>query len=116
MSDMWEKASLGHDRTWARASAKLLRDAPPGSTVEMGEDGKPVLRTPRKTIAQLRNALDRAQHVCGVRPHVGQALPGRGDEPAGRGRGAPHVLTFPKAQWKTLLTTNVIERLHREVR
>jgi transposase-like protein len=50
---------------------------------------------------------------------VGQALPRRRDEPAGRRRRTPHDLTIfrsPKAQWKTLRTTNVIERLHGESR
>ena len=47
---------------------------------------------------------------------MGEALPGRGDEP---GEGDDELLTFfrfPKAQWKTLRTTNVIERLHEEFR
>ena len=47
---------------------------------------------------------------------MGQALPGRGGEPARRRRGVAHVLYIPKAQWKTLRTTNTIERLHEEFR
>ena len=47
---------------------------------------------------------------------MGQTLPGRGDEPAGRRRGAPTFFRFPKEQWKTLRTTNTIERLHEEFR
>jgi len=46
----------------------------------------------------------------------GPSLPGRGDESSGRRRRTPDVLRFPKAQWKTLRTTNVIERLHEEFR
>jgi len=47
---------------------------------------------------------------------VGQALPKRGDE---LDEGGDELLTFfrfPKTQWKTLRTTNVIERLHEEFR
>ncbi|MDQ5875063.1 MAG: transposase [Actinomycetota bacterium] len=43
----------------------------------------------------------------------------RGQEPPGRGRGAADVLqlfSFPQAQWKTLRTTNSIERLNEEFR
>ena len=47
---------------------------------------------------------------------MGQALSGRGDEPAGRRQRTPRILRFPKAQWKTLRTTNTIERLHEEFR
>jgi hypothetical protein len=47
---------------------------------------------------------------------AGGALPGRDDEPAGRWPRASHVFSFPRAQWKTLRTTNVIERLHEEFR
>jgi len=47
---------------------------------------------------------------------MGQALPRRGDEPAGRGNELLAFFGFPKAQWKTLRTTNTIERLHEEFR
>jgi transposase-like protein len=43
---------------------------------------------------------------------MGQALPGRGDEPAGRRCELLTFFRFPKTQWKTLRTTNGIERLH----
>lgn len=45
-----------------------------------------------------------------------QALSGRRNESARRRRRAPHVLSLPKTQWKTLQTTNTIERLHEEFR
>jgi putative transposase len=47
---------------------------------------------------------------------VGQALPGRGDEPAEGGAELLTFFRFPKAQWKTLRTTNTIDRLHEEFR
>jgi hypothetical protein len=53
MSETWERATLGAERPWARAVLKLLRNAPPGSIVE-DVDGTPVVRRPRKTIAELR--------------------------------------------------------------
>ena len=57
MSDQWEKATIGSDRTCVRAALKLLRTAPPGSTVERGDDAQPVLRRRRKTIAELQAHL-----------------------------------------------------------
>jgi putative transposase len=47
---------------------------------------------------------------------VGQALPERGDEPARGGRRTGHVLQLSQGAWKTLRTTNTIERLHEEFR
>ena len=44
---------------------------------------------------------------------MAQALSGRRKESARRRRRPPH---FPKTQWKTLQTTNTIERLHEEFR
>src|SRR6267378_3137815 len=43
-------------------------------------------------------------------------MPGCGHEPARRRRRTPDVLPLPRARWKTLRTTNVIERLHEEFR
>ena len=51
-----------------------------------------------------------------LRAHAGQALPGRGGEPARRGQELLTFFTFPTAQWKTLGITNTIERLHEEFR
>lgn len=47
---------------------------------------------------------------------MGQALPERGDELRDGGDELLTFFTFPKAQWKTLRTTNTIERLHEEFR
>ena len=47
---------------------------------------------------------------------LGQALSRRCQEPAGRGIELLTFFSFPKAQWKTLRTTNVIERLNEEFR
>jgi transposase-like protein len=52
----------------------------------------------------------------GLQARVGQTLPGRDDEPGRRRRRAALVLPLPFAQWKTLRTTNTIERLHEEFR
>jgi hypothetical protein len=53
MSETWERATVNADRPWARAVLSLLRNAPPGSTIDV-LNGKPVVRRPRKTIAELR--------------------------------------------------------------
>ena len=47
---------------------------------------------------------------------MGPALPGRSHEPARRRRRRLTFFRFPKAQWKTLRTTNTIEWLHEEFR
>jgi putative transposase len=47
---------------------------------------------------------------------VGQALPGRGGDLREGGDELLTFFAFPKAQWKTLRTTNLIERLHEEFR
>jgi putative transposase len=41
---------------------------------------------------------------------------GCGQEPPGRGAELLTFFSFPKAQWKTLRTTNSIERLNEEFR
>ena len=43
-------------------------------------------------------------------------MPGRRREPPGSGEELLTFFGFPLAQWKTLRTTNVIERLHEEFR
>jgi putative transposase len=47
---------------------------------------------------------------------VGQALPGVVTSLREGGDELLSFFRFPKAQWKTLQTTNVIERLHEEFR
>jgi len=83
-------------------------------------------KAPKHALAELRDRLPsdrlrgRARGCPGrldsVRAQVGQALPRRGEEPVGGRRGVAHLLRFPRVQWKTLRTTNVIERLHEEFR
>ena len=51
-----------------------------------------------------------------LRAHVGQPLPGVVTRLREGGDELLPFFRFPKAQWKTMRTTNVIERLHGEFR
>ena len=100
---MWPRAAI--QRCCVRKLRNLERKAPKHALAEIRDDFHRVVYAANADAAR-----------TGLRAHVGQALPGRGDEPT---RGGDELLTFfrfPKAQSKTLRTTNTIERLHEEFR
>jgi putative transposase len=106
VGEVWPRAAV--QRCWVHKLRNLERKAPKHALAEIRDDFHRIVYAANADAA--RTAYTAFERTWGKRcPSVVTSLREGGDE----------LLTFfrfPKAQWKTLRTTNTIERLHEEFR
>ena len=103
---VWPRATV--QRCCVHKLRNLARKAPQHALAEIRDDFHRIVYASSGEAA--RTAFAAFEHTWGKRcPGVVASLREGGDE-------LLTFFTFPKAQWKTLRTTNTIERLHEEFR
>ncbi len=106
VSEAWPRVAV--QRCCVHKLRNLERKAPKHALAEIRDDFHRIVYAPSVDAARLAHAA--FERTWGKRcPGVVPSLREGGDE-------LLTFFTFPKAQWKTLRTTNTIERLHEEFR